>query len=99
MRAVIVDGSRDGSTHSRAACEIIEEELRRKGWVVDSLSIDDQDEATLPGCFRCWIEHPGICTRQDSGRDVPATYVRSDVAIFLSPVAGGGMFIGRKKGL
>jgi len=98
MRAVIVDGSRDGSRHSRAACEIIEEELRRNGWEVDSFSIGDQDERTVPGCFRCWIEHPGICTREDSGRAVPATYVRGDVAIFLSPVSGGGMFIGRKKG-
>ena len=98
MRAVIVDGSRDGSSHSRAACEIIEEELRRNGWEVDSFSIGDQDERTVPGCFRCWIEHPGICTREDSGRAVPTTYVRGDVAIFLSPVASGGMFVGRKKG-
>ncbi len=98
MRAVIVDGSRAGARHSREACELIEEELKRNGWEVDSFAIADQEEESVPGCFRCWIEHPGICTRQDTGRGIPASFVRGDVAIILSPVSGGGMFIGRKKG-
>lgn len=98
MRAVIVDGSQAGGKHSRKACEIIEEELRRNGWEVDTIAMNDHDGETVPGCFRCWLEHPGICTREDSGRAVPATYVQSDMAIILSPVPGGGLFIGRKRG-
>jgi multimeric flavodoxin WrbA len=97
MRAVIVNGSQDARQHSREACEIIEEELRRNGWEVDSFALDPGEES-VPACFRCWIEHPGICTRDDSGRRVPATFVRGDMAIILSPVSGGGIFIGRKKG-
>ncbi len=98
MRAVIVDGTQAGGKHSREACEIIQEELRRNGWEVDTIAMSDHDQETVPGCFRCWLEHPGICTREDSGRAVPATYVRGDVAIILSSVSGGGLFIGGKRG-
>jgi hypothetical protein len=97
MRALIVDGSNEGIPDSRAACEIIGDELKRKGWDIDLLHLNDQEEGTVPGCFRCWTEHPGICARQDSGKKIPTNFVRGDLAILLLPVKGGGMFIGKRK--
>jgi hypothetical protein len=99
MRALIVDGSEEGIPDSRAACEIIGEELKRKGWDIDLLHLIDQEEGTVPGCFRCWMDHPGICSRQDSGKKIPTNFVRGDLAILLLPVKGGGMFIGKRKGI
>lgn len=41
------------------------------------------------GCFKCWIQTPGICTFNDAGRRIAKDFVQSDIVIFISPVKYG----------
>jgi multimeric flavodoxin WrbA len=99
MRAVVLDGSRQGDQTSRTAREVLEEQLKEKGWKVRSLLLRDMDIRPCDGCYRCWIKHPGLCSGTDQGRMIPGLYITSDLAVFLSPVTFGGYSYQLKKAL
>ena len=99
MRAVVLDGSREGDLTSRTAREVLEEELKGNGWKVRSLTLRDMDIGPCDGCYRCWTKHPGICASADQGRMIPGLYITSDLAVFLSPVTFGGYSSELKKAL
>jgi multimeric flavodoxin WrbA len=99
MRAVVLDGSRQGDQTSRTAREVLEEQLKENGWKVRSLLLRDMDISPCDGCLRCWTNHPGLCSGTDQGRMIPGLYITSDLAVFISPVTFGGYSYQLKKAL
>jgi multimeric flavodoxin WrbA len=99
MQALILDGSQDGDSVSKAVRELVEAELKMKGWQVDSFLLRTMDISACLGCFKCWTHTPGICITNDHGRKIPENFVKSDLAIFLSPITFGGYSSVFKKGL
>ncbi|MDD1663836.1 MAG: flavodoxin family protein [Methanomicrobiales archaeon] len=99
MKALLFDGSREGDIASRQAREVIERDLREKGWEVSSLMLRDMEIAPCLGCFRCWTETPGTCIIEDAGNNVVRQYMASDMAVFLTPVTFGGYSSVLKKAL
>jgi multimeric flavodoxin WrbA len=99
MKALLLDGSRAGDAASTQARELIEQELRGKGWEVSSLTLRDMEIAPCLGCFKCWTHTPGICVTDDAGTAVVKQFIASDLAVFLTPVTFGGYSSALKKAL
>ena len=99
MKALLLDGSRAGDTASTQARELIEQELRGKGWEVSSLTLRDMEMAPCLGCFKCWTHTPGVCVTEDAGTAVVKGFIASDLAVFLTPVTFGGYSSVLKKAL
>jgi multimeric flavodoxin WrbA len=99
MKALLFDGSREGDPVSGQAREVIERNLRAKGWEVSSLTLREMEIAPCLGCFRCWTETPGMCIIEDAGNNVVRQFMASDLAVFLTPVTFGGYSSVLKKAL
>jgi multimeric flavodoxin WrbA len=99
VKAVLLDGSRAGDAVCTQAREIIENELRGRGWEVSSLTLRDMEMAPCLGCFKCWTDTPGVCINDDAGTTVVKQFIASDLAVFLTPVTFGGYSSVLKKAL
>ncbi len=90
MKALILDGSKEGDAILKATHNIVREKLTNIGWVVNSFVLRDTKIAPCMGCFDCWLKTPGVCTINDAGRDTTKMAAQSDLLIFLTPVTFGG---------
>jgi len=99
MRAALLDGStaRDAALHS--VHRVIVSELTGIACDVDEFILRDMTIAYCTGCFECWVRTPGICKATDAGHDVARAVIRSDLAVFLTPITFGGYSSELKKGL
>jgi len=59
----------------------------------------DLDIAPCRGCFDCWVKTPGECVIDDPAREIAREFVRSDLAVFITPIVFGGYSSQLKKGL
>ena len=46
--------------------------------------------AFCQGCFECWVKTPGICKTGDVARRIAEEWVKSDVAVLVTPISFGG---------
>jgi multimeric flavodoxin WrbA len=60
------------------------------GWKVNSRVLRDLKIGSCYGCFKCWVQTPGICVIDDVERDIAKETIQSDLLIFLTPVTFGG---------
>lgn len=97
--AIILDGSRAGEEDLAPILKIIEEELTQNGAETRTYSLRDTRLAHCIGCFGCWLETPGICRENDSGREIAWSVIQSDVTVLLTPVTFGGYSSELKKAM
>jgi multimeric flavodoxin WrbA len=90
-------GAADGRIDSIAG--IIADELASRGCDASEARLRDVDIAGCAGCYRCWVATPGVCAINDPGRAIAAVMIRSDVAVFLTPIVFGGYSYDLKKAL
>lgn len=90
MRAVVLNGAENGDKALHDVSQVIASELEDMDWEVETFMLRDTEIASCRGCFGCWIRTPGICVIDDAGRDVARAVVRSDLAVYLTPVTFGG---------
>lgn len=90
MRALVLDGSREGDARAPAVRQALLEELARRGWQVEALELRRLDVAPCVGCFGCWVRTPGLCVIDDAGRDVARRAARCDLMALLTRVTFGG---------
>jgi multimeric flavodoxin WrbA len=99
MRAVILNGAFAGDE----TCAAVETDLASAfaglGWEVESLRLRDLTIAYCKGCFGCWVKTPGVCPTRDDAASVTRSFVRSDLAVLLTPVVFGGYSSELKKAL
>lgn len=98
-KALILDGSAASDEAAGKARESLESLLRAAGWTVETLTLREKKIAGCTGCFGCWLKTPGTCVIPDDGREAAEKYVRSDLAVFLTPVIFGGYSYDLKKAL
>ena len=90
MKATILNGALPGDTFVDAAGIALQDALQAEGWTVTPWTLRDEKSAYCLGCFECWTKTPGLCRIDDAGRDVAASVIGSDLAIYLTPITFGG---------
>jgi multimeric flavodoxin WrbA len=99
MHAVILDGSERDDTAAGMARQVINDELSRFDWSVESVALCDLEVADCRGCFGCWTRTPGVCIIDDAGRNIAKSAVQCDLLILLTPVTFGGYSFTLKKAI
>ena len=90
MKALVLDGSREGDSLTPVAVLGMHSALAGRGADVEIVKLRELDIAPCTGCFGCWTRTPGECVFQDDSRDVLRSYIRSDVVVYATPVTFGG---------
>lgn len=99
MKAVILDGSRDGDDSLRTAHRIVLDELTGMGWDAQTFVLHELDISYCRGCFECWVKTPGVCVSTGAGRDIARAVIQSDLTVFLTPITFGGYSSELKKAI
>jgi len=90
MKALILDGSTEENFTLKIVHDVIIDEFKNMGWKVNSWVLRDLKIGSCYGCFKCWVQTPGICIIDDVERDIAKEAIQSDLLIFLTPVTFGG---------
>ncbi len=90
MKALILDGSTEENFTLKIVHDVIIDEFKNMGWEVDSQALRDLKIGSCYGCFKCWVQTPGICIIDDVERDIAKEAIQSDLLIFLTQVTFGG---------
>lgn len=90
MKALILDGSREGDALTPAAVLGIASALAARGFAIEVVTLRERDIAPCAGCFGCWTKTPGDCVIADGARDVLRSYVAADLVVYATPVTFGG---------
>ena len=90
MKALILDGSTEENFTLKIVHDVIIDEFKNMGWKVNSRVLRDLKIGSCYGCFKCWVQTPGICIIDDVERDIAKEAIQSDLLIFLTPVTFGG---------
>ncbi len=90
MRALLLDGSREGDRAADGARAALLQELARRGWRTDTVALRDMEIAPCMGCFGCWVRSPGVCVIDDAGREVARLAARCDMLVFFTRLTFGG---------
>jgi multimeric flavodoxin WrbA len=98
MKALLLDGSREGQSLGRFG-QLAEQELRTRGYEVETLVLSSLKIAPCKGCFGCWTATPGLCATDDDGRNVARKMISCDLVLMLTPVTFGGYSSELKKAL
>ena len=99
MKALVLDGSREGEQDLVQVRQVMSEELRALDWDVEVLQLREIEMKPCNGCFGCWNKTPGICVIKDDAHEVTRKIVQSDLLVILTPVTFGGYSSEIKKAL
>ena len=99
MNAVILNGGFAGDQTSTAVEAEVGSALAGLGWGVERLRLCDLTIAYCKGCFGCWVKTPGVCPTRDDAGSVTRSFIRSDLAVLVTPVVFGGYSSELKKAL
>lgn len=90
MKALILNGERQGESALRRVHELIVNALSLNGWQPETILLRETKIARCTGCFGCWTKTPGVCVLDDFGREVARKAIQSDLLIYLTAVTFGG---------
>lgn len=99
MKALILNGEEINGLSLNHVSKIIIEELKAHNFQLREVLLKEEEIADCLGCFKCWVQTPGICIIDDYGRKVAAELINSDLLIFLTPIRFGGYSYQLKKAL
>lgn len=99
MRAVILNGGLAGDETIAMVEADLASALAGRGWDVERIHLRDLTIAYCKGCFGCWVKTPGVCPTRDDAGAVTRSFVRSDLAVLVTPVVFGGYSSELKKAL
>jgi multimeric flavodoxin WrbA len=99
MRAVILNGAFAGDETCAAVEAELISALAGLGSELECLRLRDLTIAYCKGCFGCWVKTPGVCPTRDDAGAVTRSFVRSDLAVLVTPVVFGGYSSELKKAL
>ncbi len=90
MKTLILDGTPKEDTFSNNINQRLLKALKTNKSSVENIVLIDHDIKSCVGCFSCFFKTPGACVFNDIVREIPQTYINSDIAIILTPVTFGG---------
>ncbi len=89
VRALILNGSREGDPLTGLAAAGMAAALAARGAAVETVALRERDIAPCAGCFGCWTKTPGECVVADDARDILLAYLRADIVVYATPVTFG----------
>ncbi len=89
MKTLIFDGSPEGDPMGQRLADHFENLLRQQGHEAERIILREQRIAPCSGCFRCWLNTPGLCTINDDGRELTGKFVKADLIVSLTPILFG----------
>lgn len=87
---VILDGGASGDMDLSPVLDVLSHAIQADGGQVETFALREMKLAHCLGCFGCWVKTPGMCVEADAGREIAKAVIRSDVAVFFTPVTFGG---------
>ena len=99
MEYVILNGMNENDSFLQEINNSIENKFLKKGFQGESILLHEKDIKPCLGCFKCWIETPGICVINDYGRETAKKMIQSDCMIYLCSIQYGGYSAELKKAL
>lgn len=87
---VILDGTGFNDQDLSPVLQILSQAFAADCVQVRAFPLREMKLAHCLGCFNCWVKTPGICVEADAGREIAKAVIRSDVAVFFTPVTFGG---------
>lgn len=99
MKFTILNGALPGDDFTDSVQDTLAALLAGQHQQVRSWTLRDEKISFCLGCFECWTRYPGQCRIADTGQDVTASIINSDLVVYLSPVTFGGYSSELKKAL
>ncbi|MHA1814880.1 MAG: flavodoxin family protein [Candidatus Heimdallarchaeaceae archaeon] len=97
MSFVILNGMYKDDSFIPRINQMVSDEFQRNNYVGDSVILHDEEIKPCLGCFKCWVQTPGICIIDDYGREVAKKMIQSDVLVYITPITYGGYSAELKK--
>ena len=90
MKIVILDGALENTPQNwNAYLSDLVLTLRKKDHQVNHFILKDNDIHHCAGCFKCWVQTPGMCVFDDDSREINRVIINSDFVLFASPLVMG----------
>jgi len=99
MKAVILNGARGGEDSLAVPQQVLLEQLARRRWEAEVFPLREMRIRHCVGDFACWVRTPGVCLIDDGARELARAFIRSHLAVFLTPITFGGYSSELKKAL
>ena len=99
MSYLILNGMYEEDSFIPLVEKIVVEEFKKRNINGETIVLHKQEIKPCIGCFKCWVQTPGICIIDDYARNVTKTKIQSDVAVYISPVTFGGYSAELKKAI
>lgn len=99
MSYVILNGMYKDDSFIPRINQMVSDEFQRKNYVGDTVILHDEEIKPCLGCFKCWVQTPGICIIDDYGREVAKKMIQSDILVYLTPITYGGYSAELKKAI
>lgn len=99
MNYVILNGMYEDDSFIPRVNQMVSEEFQRNKYTGDTVILHDKEIKPCLGCFKCWVQTPGICIIDDYGREVVKRMIQSDVLVYITPINYGGYSAELKKAL
>ena len=99
MKYLILNGMYENDSFIPRIEKIVSEELHKRKIDGETIILNEYEIKPCLGCFKCWIQTPGICVINDYAREVSKKKIQSDVVVYISPITFGGFSSELKKAL
>ena len=90
MKIVILDGALENTPENWIAyLNDLVSTLRKNNHQVNHFILKNHDLHHCTGCFKCWVQTPGMCVFDDDSREINCAIINSDFVLFASPLVMG----------
>ncbi len=99
MSYLILNGMCKDDSFTPKVEKIVSEEFNKRNIKGETIVLHEHEIKPCLGCFKCWVQTPGICIINDHAREVAKKNIQSDNVIYLTPITYGGYSADLKKAL
>ena len=86
MNYVILNGMHENDSFLQEINNRISEELNNQDLQGESILLHEKTIKPCLGCFKCWVQTPGICIIDDYGREVAKKMIQTDNLLYLTSI-------------
>jgi multimeric flavodoxin WrbA len=79
--------------------KIVSEEFHKRYIKGETIILHEHDIKPCLGCFKCWVQTPGVCIIDDYAREVAKKNIQSDNLVYITPITYGGYSAELKKAI
>ena len=90
MRALVLNGVRDGRDSTNEVCEVVTSTLETANWETARYTLREVGIADCSGRGGCAFKTPGLCVFPDAANEIMGKLARSDLFVLFTPLTFGG---------